>query len=576
MGKRLSVVIALILFPLVLWAAIPDGQFTIKTGGMTTTLKNTKLVCHIPTGTPADCKNPTSDTTVSLSQHGTDYSINYSGLQAAIFPSNSRCPITAMVCTVNADVLAKPNVSLVDFTVSRLGKWSDGHGGLAWSASISNATSDQESQAYATSMQSEAIAGGYQSIELMLYSAQQGRINLTNDVATPPAQLVCGDHTFIALSDETTKKEYFSLASLFSVLSPNTSPTKHTAISNCSIQDSNPNTPVTYAAIANIQDLGLHDALDDSGSFWAAEIPDVVAANGGNYLVTKTSTAPSKDNQKAFNQNNITFTAITAGKIVFGGDLKDYQGDLYLTCDDDTPMKLTKIGDDFAINLLALHNQSPVTAPNVVKSYRVCTLETDPTKSSKTVFVSFAVSAIIGDYHSTSGSAPMWGATVSDIIPGQSSYTIDTAPVTSTCDVEKSNACNQTTITFNAVKPGYIDIMGTEITTGTLLECPGGYNFKGERLVGGMRYDLKTIHAGKSQDPTTTVNYANCGLVENGKEYGTFDISTLNGARGRPDDPSAKMWSVKITNISGLGFQSSTLCDANDNCNTWKFRDTIG
>lgn len=554
MGYRLRIglFIALILFPLASFALnTTDGTLQIPAGSQAALMTDTKIVCRAPTYKPAQCSNPSTAVAIPLTKTGDDFTVNFSTIQAAMF-SDPRCNFSGSVCTVEASLSGNPPGSLANFTLNNVGVWTPGGGTYAWGATMADVESDLPDSLVASPTATCGTAP-CSSLVLTLTAVSGGRITLADALPNEPAKLACAGSTFTAQKD-TQGKDYFELSTIHDAfVGQQVGPMTPAAATNCQLQDSKEN---VYATIPTLSNISSQMAADSSGLIWAAEMPTITIGNL-NYLVSKTQSNQAATNN--YNQYTINVAAITPGILNFGGAIDNYAGSLYLACDSVAPIKLTS----HQIDMYTLYGA-------IKKDSSSCQIESDPSNPTKLVFASFDMTKLSGNHYATAGGAPMWAMQVDKITMGASTYSVDATPVTSVCDVADPAACNQVTINFVDIAPGFINISGA--SPASVLICD-------EKTIPNLgtgstlSFSLESIHALTSADPDTAVSFPSCYVEDGFQNIGSLALTAIEGARVRPDSSRAKMWSGEVSNLVGLSLDNTERCDGTTTyCNVWNLK----
>jgi hypothetical protein len=500
------------------------------------------------------------------------YSVNLWQLHGT--DTTPRDVVNYQACKVQNTAIA-PTTTYAKFEVAKLrGDYRPGAGGLPmWAMEVSNIT--PEYSEYIASTKSitsncdyqDAKACNGQEIDFTIRKTPTaGSLILENAVATPPAKLICDNHTFTATISG--NKESFDFETLHNQIDAAANPIQLQTLNNCKLEDS-ATTPNVYASIGSFAAIGLHDA-NTQRSLWAAAANDFT--NGiANYIVTINNTTPSVDDPSAYNQYAVSITPITLGQIVFTGAVQD-ETSLYVRCDNKPPIALTA----YKLDLRTLHGTDSSPTNNI--DYQQCSLISNPAKTPVTTYATFKVTGIKGNYATSNGGTPMWATEVSDIANGNSTYTVNTMPTTSTCDYQNNKKCNQTGISFYSdAAHGYVDIFGS--LSNVIVSCasPSGVDLASaiSKISGGIRIDLAKAHDLVSTDRATDVTYANCKLENGPAILGRFDLSAINGSRA-PEGKQSNMWSTKLTNLQGIIVLTASSCDSTGTyCNYWRLRDTV-
>lgn len=557
---------------------VPDSYFKPALLGYPSAVTNLQLICdHTSVKSTSSCKAPSSDVQISIPQATTvnNFSVSLAAIQKAVFPTDYTCPITSMTCKMTGQVAGAPT-NFANLSFSNLGLWSY-IASFRWAANLVAVKTPTVVAAdyFTVNVQDPIKTNYYQTLNVNSYYGRSGRISLTNPVNNKPARLVCDKNTFISQTDPSTQSEYFDLATVFQTLStPNVNPINtKVQLSNCLLTDS-AQTAAVYAVLPQILDLGLHPATDSNGPIWAAATDVVAAVKTNYYLDSVTKQISAKDNQLAYNQTNINILPLTAGTLSFGGEsLQNYTDGLTLNCDNKTKFVATRIDNvGYQVDLRTMHDavvsSQPVTA-NAPESYNSCSAIL---ANGKTI-ATFALTGIVG---TNSLTPPSWVANLNAVKQGADSpFSLDPTVVKTNCETTDSETCNQSGLNFLSILPGYIDILDVPLIQGTVLKC-GAQTFPATPLSNGVHFDLHALHG--SIDPTQAVDLGTCYLSNGVTNYGSLDISSIDGVRTLdPTQPNVKFWSAAVTNLLGLTYMQSANCDAAtpEHCNTWQFKDTV-
>ncbi|MBX9704918.1 MAG: hypothetical protein K5Q00_01580, partial [Gammaproteobacteria bacterium] len=380
---------------------------------------------------------------------------------------------------------------------------------------------------------------------ITLLSAADGRLAFTGNVATAPAKLSCdGGVTFTAQFDSTAQESFFS----FSDMHGGGDPTTPVSLTNCNLLDSSATSPI-YANIPNINNIISTPLAAGGLAAWVAEIPTL---NNGvaNYIVDSLQgSKPAASNPNAFSHWLMRVTPITNGSLIFSGNITGVTQPLYLVCNAQVPIKLSA---DYKVDLATLHGND--NSALIEKDYPTCTLETDPSQPAPTSYATFAVTGLLGDYHTTAASAPMWGINVNNIQDGnQTAIMPNATPVTNVCDATDPSRCNQVTINFGNTLNGVLIIHGVSLVSAPTLSCNNNvYHFT---PTGGdansVQFDLKALHDAMSTDASMSVDYTCEMFSDRGSlRLGDVSLSALNGIRNEAGTAGQTMWST-LTRTAG-------------------------
>lgn len=399
------------------------------------TASTATLVCKTPASRFAQCPANTNPTLVGqINQQIINFSL--SAIQHTAFPSDSRCPVDSLQCELDVNGQAINQVQLSNIVRVPCGK------SVCWAMSDMQVTpSDDNTVADFTTKTNQVPYAQfnhyYQDWSDSAYPITAGFINLTGNVATPPAILQCGNQTINSIPRNGGSS--FPIRSLFN----NTDPTQDATATNCLLKDSSPNSPI-YAVFNKIDQIDAETTQSSHSLSWVSDVEKFNYGNT-NYLVSlPVGSNPAQLHPDAFNEWNMSIQTIGDGNIQFAGIPATVAANtLQLSCDQHSPIALDK---NYSIPLSALHN--PNDAINTPNNFQSCQVSS---QDGQTVYLNFGLFNLVGNFI-TEDQKANWTATITAPKTVTAQFNINPSVTPTNCYAQLNNQCANWNITLTQAK----------------------------------------------------------------------------------------------------------------------------